>query len=48
MICPVLEPPLWEAGMKRTSVLQEVRLMRFETLLDQHERGWPIRLFFDW
>ena len=25
--------------MRRTSVLQEVRLMRFETLLDRHERG---------
>jgi transposase len=28
-----------EAGMRRTLVLQEVRLMRFETLLDRHERG---------
>ena len=25
--------------MRRTLVLQEVRLMRFETLLDRHERG---------
>ena len=25
--------------MRRTALLQEVRLMRFETLLDRHERG---------
>ena len=29
----------WETGTRRTEALQEVRLMRFETLLDQQERG---------
>lgn len=37
MVCPVLEAPFWEAGMRRTEVLREVRLLFVSPLSDQ----WP-------
>jgi hypothetical protein len=39
VICPVLEPLEEGRSMVRATVLQGVREMRFEALLDRHERG---------
>jgi transposase len=39
VICPVLEPLDKGAGMGRAEVLQGVRQMRLEGLLQRHERG---------
>ena len=39
MICAVLEPPETGRETVRAEVLQGARQMRFEGLLERHERG---------